>query len=73
MGFDLVVQHELQCRTGDFVAVHDEHAPIVYGFFAVDADLHGDLLIFYSIGTDWGRFLASAYRQGRMFQRFQEK
>jgi hypothetical protein len=40
MGFDFVVQHELQRRTGDFVIVDNEHTPVIDGFRCFDTDLH---------------------------------
>jgi hypothetical protein len=40
MSLDLVVQHELQCRTSDFVVIDNEHTPLIDGFCCFDTDLH---------------------------------
>ena len=46
MGFDLVVQHELQRGAGDLVIVDHENAPLVDSFRCFDPDLHFILLWF---------------------------
>ena len=40
MGFDFVVQHELQRRARNLVFVHHEHPPLVDGLCGFDTDLH---------------------------------
>ena len=40
MGFDFIVQHELQRGARDLVFVHHEHAPLVDGLCGFDTDLH---------------------------------
>ncbi len=44
VGFDFIMQHELQRGAGDLVIVDDEHAPLVDSFRCFDADLHFCLL-----------------------------
>src|SRR5579875_3118682 len=60
MSFNLVVEHELQCRTRDFVLVDNEHTPLINSLGSFDTNLHYALVTFDNSASGKSKFRAGS-------------